>query len=372
MANFIKVSANLGFAVFVLFIAIKILSRVFDAITIKYSAIDKKKQRVILAVFGAMIIFWPFLAKGSPYIFRTSIMALIYVVLALSLNMVIGFAGQLSMGHSAFFGIGAYVVALLTVNFGISFWIAMIMAGIVTAIFGFILGIPTLRLKGDYLAITTIGFAEIVRLILVNWTKVTKGPAGIPGIPSPQIFGWVLRSNVAYYYIVLALVILTIFISYRLLHSRLGLGLIAVKDDEIAAEAMGVNSTNLKILAFVLAGAIAGMTGGFFASFIHYVNPDNFTYMESVLILCMVVLGGVGSISGVIIGAVVLTILPEALRDISTYRYAVYGLLLIVMMIIRPQGMISKENLKGVTTNADNGGKRGYKGLRWFSSSKQG
>ncbi|SCZ07882.1 branched-chain amino acid ABC transporter permease [Alkaliphilus peptidifermentans] len=372
MANFIRVSANLVFAVFILFIAIKILSKIFDAATIKYGTLSKKKQSGLLAVCGLLIILWPLLAKGSPYIIRTSIMALIYVVLALSLNMVIGFAGQLSMGHSAFFGIGAYVVALLTVSYSVSFWIAMLMAGIVAAIFGFILGIPTLRLKGDYLAITTIGFAEIVRLVLVNWTNVTRGPAGIPGIPSPRIFGLVLRSNVAYYYIILILAALTVFVSYRLLHSRLGLGLIAVKDDEIAADAMGVNSTNLKILAFVLGGAIAGVAGGFFASFIRYVNPDNFTYMESVLILCMVVLGGVGSIPGVIIGAVVLTVLPEALRDISTYRYAVYGLLLIVMMIIRPQGMVSKEILKGGKLNADNGGKGGNKVLRWFSSSKQG
>lgn len=372
MANFIKVSGNIVLAILVLFISIKVLSRLFDGITKKFTQIDKKKQRGIVALFGILIIVWPFLAQGSPYILRTSIMALIYVVLALSLNMVIGLAGQLSMGHAAFFGIGAYVVALLTVNHGVSFWIALVISAVVAALFGFILGIPTLRLKGDYLAITTIGFAEIVRLVLVNWTKVTRGPAGIPGIPSPSLFGLSLRSNLAYFYIILALVAIVIFISYRLINSRLGLGLIAVKDDEIAAEAMGVNSTNLKILAFVLAGAIAGMAGGFFASFIRYVNPDNFTYMESVLILCMVVLGGVGSIPGVILGAVVLTILPEALRDIATYRYAVYGLLLIVMMIIRPEGMISKEKLKGVTKNADNGGKGSNKVLRWFSSSKQG
>ncbi len=144
---------------------------------------------------------------------------------------------------------------------------------------------------------------------------------------------------------------MTIFISYRLLNSRLGRGLIAVKDDEVAAEAMGISPTFLKILAFVLAAAIAGLVGGIFASFIHYVNPDNFTYMESVVILTMVVLGGVGSIPGIIVGATVLTILPEALRSISTYRYAIYGILLILMMIVRPQGIISMSSLKGGAKN---------------------
>jgi branched-chain amino acid transport system permease protein len=159
-------------------------------------------------------------------------------------------------------------------------------------------------------------------------------------------------------------VVITILISYRLLNSRLGRGLIAVKDDEIAAEAMGINSTYLKILAFVLGAVIAGMAGSFFSTYVHYVNPDNFNYMESVVILTMVVLGGVGSIPGVIIGAAILTILPEALRDISTYRYAIYGILLVLMMIIRPQGMISISSLKGGVQHEDTRGKKGYKVLR--------
>ena len=213
------------------------------------------------------------------------------------------------------------------------------------------LGIPTLRLKGDYLAITTIGFSEILRLVLINWASFTRGPAGIPGIPSPKIFNYTINTNTGYYYILYILVLLTIFISYRLLNSRLGRGLVAVKDDEVAAEAMGINPTFLKILAFVLGAAIAGLAGGIFASFIHYVNPDNFTYMESVVMLTMVVLGGVGSVPGIIVGATILTILPEALRGISTYRYAIYGILLVMMMIVRPQGMISMSSLKGGTKN---------------------
>ncbi|MEG0579722.1 MAG: branched-chain amino acid ABC transporter permease, partial [Niameybacter sp.] len=269
-----------------------------------------------------------------------------YIVLALSLNFVLGFAGQLSMGHAAFYAIGAYTVAILTVDFKVSFWIAIIIAAIIAGVFGFILGMPTLRLNGDYLAIVTIGFGEIVRLILVNWIGFTKGPSGIPGIPSPSIFGMKINTNTEYYYLILVIVILTIYVSYKLLNSRLGRGLIAIRDDEVAAQAMGVNVTFLKVMAFVLGAVIAGIAGGFFASFVHYVNPDNFTYMESVSILCMVVLGGLGSIPGVILGAVILTLLPEALRDVATYRYAIYGILLALMMIMRPQGMISMSKLK--------------------------
>lgn len=267
--------------------------------------------------------------------------------MALSLNIVIGFAGQLSMGHAAFYGIGAYTTALLTVGLGVSFWIAFPASAVVAGVFGFLLGMPTLRLKGDYLAITTIGFGEIIRLVLVNWVDVTRGPAGIPGIPSPSLFGYVISDNTSWYYFVLIIVILVVLLVNNLLKSRLGRGFVAIRDDEIAAEAMGINPVSLKILAFTMGAAIAGAAGSIFASYVHYVNPDNFTYIESVVILCMVVLGGAGSIPGVIIGAVILAALPEALRSVQLYRFAIYGLLLIIMMISRPQGMISLESLKG-------------------------
>ncbi|MBE6013166.1 MAG: branched-chain amino acid ABC transporter permease [Lachnospiraceae bacterium] len=337
----LKVFLNLSIALVVLYVVIKLFSKAFDLCAKKYGDLDPKIKKTVNIIFAVVILGWPFLTSGVPYIQRTSIMILVYVVLALSLNFVLGFAGQLSMGHSAFYGIGAYITALLMVNLKVSFWIALPLSAAGAALFGFILGLPTLRLKGDYLAIVTIGFGEIIRLVLVNWISLTRGPAGIPGIPSPSIFGFVLGDNIHFYYLLLGLAVITVFISVRLLNSRLGRGMIAVMDDEIAADAMGVNSTKLKVLAFVLGAAVAGACGSLFATFIHYVNPDNFTYMESVTILCMVVLGGVGSVPGVIAGAAILTIMPEMLRDISTYRYAIYGLLLIVMMIVRPQGMIS-------------------------------
>lgn len=355
MNNISKVLFNLTLYSAILYVGIIVLSKMFDIGTKKFLSLDNKQRKIIGMVFLVLIAVLPLILANNTYALRTSILVLIYIILALSLNFVLGFAGQLSMGHSAFYAIGAYTTALLTVNYKVSFWIALLISAVVAAIFGLLLGIPTLRLKGDYLAITTIGFGEILRLILINWTSFTRGPAGIPGIPSPKIFGYTISTNTGYFYILYILALLTIFISHRLLNSRLGRGLIAVRDDEVAAEAMGINPTFLKILAFVLGAAIAGLVGGIFASFIHYVNPDNFTYMESVVILTMVVLGGVGSIPGVIVGATVLTILPEALRGISTYRYAIYGILLVLMMIVRPQGIISMASLKGGTSNENTG-----------------
>ncbi len=346
MNNVFRVLLNLAIATGIIFIAIKVLSLVFDNMTEKIADIDNKTKKIAKYIFGLVLIVFPFLANASPYLLRTSIMALVYVVLALSLNFVLGFAGQLSMGHSSFYGVGAYVTALLMVNFNVPFVIAFLASAVISGLFGFLLGMPTLRLKGDYLAIVTIGFGEIFRLILINWIDVTRGPAGIPGVPRPSLFGLTLNSNIGFYFIILALAAFTVFLSSRILNSRLGQGFLAVRDDEVAAEAMGVNSTFLKILAFVLGAVIAGMAGSFFASFIGYVNPDNFTYMESVTILCMVVLGGLGSIPGVILGAITLTVLPEALRGIALYRYAIYGLLLIIMMIIRPGGLINMSKLK--------------------------
>lgn len=365
MSNFLTVLRNLVFYSAILFIAIQVLARFFDFASSKLIKASGGKKKILYGLIGVFAVALPFLLAGEPYILRTSIIVLLYIVLALSLNLVLGLAGQLSIGHAAFYALGAYTTAILTVSLKMPFWVGLISGAVVAGCFGFLLGMPTLRLKGDYLAIVTIGFSEILRLVLINWTSLTRGPAGIPGIPSPSLFGYVIKTNTGYYYIILAMVLLTVFVSRRVVDSRLGRGLSAVKDDEIAAEATGVNPANLKILAFVMGAVIAGMAGGFFASFVHYVNPDNFTYMESVVILTMVVLGGVGSIPGVIVGAAVLAILPEALRDISTYRYAIYGILLVMMMIVRPQGMISLDSLKRRgSANENTRGFWNFKGIR--------
>ncbi|MDK2879086.1 MAG: branched-chain amino acid transport system permease protein [Thermoanaerobacteraceae bacterium] len=257
----------------------------------------------------------------------------INIILAVSLNLVSGFTGQLSLGHATFMGIGAYTATLLALKLHVPFLIAIIIGAVTAAFFGFIIGVPTLRLRGDYLAIATLGFGEIMRNILLN-LKITGGPMGLRGIP-----------KVTNIYIVAAAVILVIFSLNRIMNSRVGKAFIAIREDELAAEAMGINTTNFKILAFAIGAFYAGIAGGLFAFLFRYINPNNFGFMKSIEILCMVVLGGMGNTAGAILGAAMLTILPEFLRSvspvISQYRMVFYGLLLVVMMIVRPQGLLS-------------------------------
>jgi len=262
----------------------------------------------------------------------------INIILAVSLNLVSGFTGQLSLGHATFMGIGAYAATLLALKLNVPFLIAIIFGAATAAVFGFIIGIPTLRLKGDYLAIATLGFGEIMKNILLN-LKITGGPMGLRGIP-----------KVTNIYIVAAAVILVIFSLNRIMNSRVGKAFIAIREDELAAEAMGINTTNYKILAFAIGAFYAGIAGGLFAFLFRYINPNNFGFMKSIEILCMVVLGGMGNTAGALLGASILTVLPEFLRSvspvISQYRMVFYGLLLVVMMIVRPQGLLSDTSFK--------------------------
>lgn len=261
-----------------------------------------------------------------------------YIILTLSLNLVTGYAGQFSMGHAAFYGIGAYIAALLMLNYSMPFWIAIIVSSVLTAVSGFFLGLPALRLQGDYLGIVTLGFGEIVRLIFINWVSVTRGPMGLPGIPSPTIGSFVFMTKTPYYYTIVVLCLLTILVFRRLTNSRFGLGLITVREDEIAASAIGINTVRVKLISFVIGAFFAGMTGGFFASYISFISPDSFMYIDSITILAMVVLGGMGNLFGSIIGAIVLVIAPELLRFLMDYRMILYGLMMVILMIYKPEG----------------------------------
>jgi branched-chain amino acid transport system permease protein len=295
-----------------------------------------------LALVAVVALTMPLLVTNT-YFLHILIFIGLYIVLTLSLNLVTGFAGQLSLGHVAFYGIGAYTSALLLLNLRISFWLACLFSAAVSAVFGFLLGLPTLRLKGDYLAIVTLGFAEIIRLILINWADVTRGPMGLPGIPAPMLFGHELSSRTAFYYMILALVAFTVFFMRRLTNSGVGLAMQTVKADETAAASIGIYPIKYKLLAFVLAAAFAGVAGSFYASYISFISPDTFVYNDSCTILAMVVLGGLGSIPGSIIGASVLTLLPELLRDLSNYRMLIFGFLMVFMMIYRPTGFWGAE-----------------------------
>lgn len=288
-------------------------------------------------------------AIGSFYQTNIMITSMLYIMLALGLNIVVGLAGQLVLGYVAFYAVGAYTYGLLHQFLGLGFWICLPAGGIVAALFGLALGFPVLRLRGDYLAIVTLGFGEIVRLGLLNWTDLTGGPRGVSDIPGPGLFGIDLGLNattIYIYYLALIAVILTIVVITRLKNSRVGLALQAMREDEIACEAMGVDITRAKLAAFALGSCWAGFAGVLFAAKTTFINPASFTFMDSAMILSMVVLGGMGSISGVIIAAMILILVPEYLRAFSEYRMLIFGAIMVIMMIFRPQGLVSGERRK--------------------------
>ncbi|MBU0480228.1 MAG: branched-chain amino acid ABC transporter permease [Proteobacteria bacterium] len=293
---------------------------------------------------------------GFPFLFsayQTNIMttALMYVVLGLGLNIVVGLAGLLDLGYVAFYAVGAYSYALLNYHFGIGFWLALPIGAVLGATFGILLGFPVLRLRGDYLAIVTLGFGEIIRLVMENWNEFSFGPSGIANIPRPGLFGaeLSLQSAIIYlYYLVVGLVVFTVFVVNRLQDSRIGRAWLALREDEIACQAMGIDKTKTKLTAFAMGATWAGMVGVIFAAKTTFINPASFTFLESAIILSIVVLGGMGSIAGVVIGALVLVLLPEYLRAFADYRMLIFGAIMVVMMIFRPQGII--RNVRRVYT----------------------
>lgn len=314
-------------------------------------------------IYLPLLIIISLFALAFPWMFSTyqtniMITALMYVVLGLGLNIVVGVAGLLDLGYVAFYAVGAYSYALLNMHFGLSFWMALPLGGLLAACFGILLGFPVLRLRGDYLAIVTLGFGEIIRLVLENWNDFSQGPSGISNIPRPELFGLdlTLTQSITYlYYLMILMVIFTIFVVNRLQNSRIGRAWFALREDEIACQAMGIDKTRTKLTAFALGAFWAGMVGVFFAAKTTFINPASFTFLESAIILCIVVLGGMGSIIGVIIGALILILLPEYLRAFSEYRMLIFGAVLVMMMIFRPQGIIA--NIRRTYTlpaNTDN------------------
>jgi branched-chain amino acid transport system permease protein len=263
-----------------------------------------------------------------------------YVVLALGLNLVVGQAGLLHLGYVAFYAMGAYTYAILSTRFGLSFWAGLAVGASAAAFMALIIGAITLRLRGDYFAIVTLGLGEITRIVLNNWDSITGGPNGIPRVGRPVIAGHVLSSPLELYYLILAIAVITVFAMKRLIASRIGRAWIAVREDEVAAEAMGLDTFRLKLLALVLASAWAGVVGVFFAGKMAFVSPESFTFFESVMILCMVVLGGMGSIPGIILGAFLLITLPEVFREFQDFRMLGFGVALVLMMVFRPQGLL--------------------------------
>ncbi|MGV8863437.1 MAG: high-affinity branched-chain amino acid ABC transporter permease LivM [Pseudomonas sp.] len=317
-------------------------------------------QRWIILGLILVALVWPFFGSRGAVDIATLI--LIYVMLGLGLNIVVGLAGLLDLGYVGFYAVGAYTYALLAHYYGLGFWICLPIAGMMSALFGFLLGFPVLRLRGDYLAIVTLGFGEIIRLLLRNLTGLTGGPNGISNIPKPTLFGLTFEKTaaegmqtfheffgIAYssvnkviflYLVALLLALLALFVINRLLRMPIGRAWEALREDEIACRALGLNPTIIKLSAFTLGACFAGFAGSFFAARQGLVTPESFTFIESAIILAIVVLGGMGSQLGVILAAVVLILMPELMRDFSEYRMLMFGALMVLMMIWRPQGLL--------------------------------
>ena len=300
------------------------------------------QSKPLIAILLVMIVAFPL--GSSTYQTSIIISTMMYIVLGLGLNIVVGMAGLLDLGYGAFYLIGAYAYALLNLNYGFGFWISLPIAGMLAATFGVLLGIPVLRLRGDYLAIVTLGFHEIVRLVVENWDEVLHGPSGIPNIPKPGFFGLKLGFNgstVYLYYITVVIMVIAIIVIRRFHISRVGRAWMALREDEVACQAMGIDTTKTKLTAFALGAFWAGIVGVIFAAKSSFVNPASFTFYESAMILSIVVLGGAGSIRGVILATLILILLPEYMRFLKEYRMLLFGALWVTMMVFRPQGMIS-------------------------------
>ena len=334
---------------------------------------DPRLKRAAWIAVAVALVALPFVvdaALGRAWV-RIIDVALLFVLLALGLNIVVGYAGLLDLGYIAFFAVGAYCYALLaSPQFGLhwSFIALLPLVALIAAVFGVLLGAPTLRLRGDYLAIVTLGFGEIIRICLNNLNRpvnITNGPQGITLI-DPLAVGEIALNKTytvagiaiapvhSYYFVFLACAAASIFISLRLEDSRIGRAWIAIREDELAASAMGINTRNVKLLAFAMGATFGGVAGGLFASFQGFVSPESFTLLDSIMVLCMVVLGGMGNVGGVVLGATLLTALPEALRyagplqqdwfgeiyiDPSDLRMLLFGLALVLMMLFRPAGL---------------------------------
>ncbi len=283
------------------------------------------------------------------YLLHILVISGIYMILSLSLNLIVGYTGLPALGHAAFSCIGAYTSALLALNLGVSPWIGVIAGAFLAAFFGLIIGFPSVRLKGDYLALSTFGAGVIVYLIAKNWVSLTRGPMGLPGIPGFSLFGHELSETWQYLLLVGAFVVLTTFIISRLVDAPFGRVLRGIREDEIAVTAFGRNTARFKLLAFVVGAFFAGIAGSLYAHYITFIDPSSFTVMESITILLMVIFGGMGSIEGSLIGAFLLVLVPELLRFVglpssvaAPLRQMLYGLILVVLMIKRPQGILGR------------------------------
>ncbi|MHB1344733.1 MAG: branched-chain amino acid ABC transporter permease [Thermoleophilia bacterium] len=319
-------------------------------------------QRAVLGAVVAFALMLPFLLQSNRWLTLFTIV-FIYVVLASGLNIVVGFTGLLDLGYVAFYAIGGYFTAIIMVQlvrnrWGIELdsvwwlvWLNLLFGGVVAAVAGAVLGYPTLRLRGDYLAIMTLGFHEIIRIVANNWVGLTRGPSGISGIPKPSIFGFDFNTQFRFYYLALGMAILSLFVISRMVRSRIGRAWTAIREDEVAAEAMGIHTSRYKLLAYAAGGFFAGTMGAFLGHYLNFIHPSNFKLMESITVLSLVVLGGMGNLAGPAVGAVIWMTLLEWLRDFEfvqshpEVRGILMGLVLVTLMVFRPKGLFGSRRV---------------------------
>ena len=327
------------------------------------TVLGQKADKWLMPVLIGFAIVMPFLPFANRTVIDLGTVVLIYVMLGWGLNIVVGLAGLLDLGYVAFYAVGAYTFAILSMHFGFGFWETLPLAGLLAATFGVILGFPVLRLRGDYLAIVTLGFGEIIRVILLNWQPVTGGPAGISGIPRPSFFGFPFAADppegvtafhqlfglefaslhriIFLYYLILALALVTNIFTMRIRKLPVGRAWEALREDEIACTALGINPTNTKLTAFAIGAMFGGFAGSFFATRQGFISPESFSFIESAVILAIVVLGGMGSQAGIVLAAAFLTLLPEVAREFSLFRMLAFGAAMVLIMVWRPQGLLA-------------------------------
>ncbi len=306
--------------------------------------------RLLIYGVGVILLLTMPLFITNAFVLHAILLILIYIPLVLSINLITGFTGMLTMGNSAFYGVGAYTSALLMMRFGLPWPIAFLGAGLVAAIFGVVVGVPCLRVGGDYITLMTIGFGVIFSAVATNWTPVTRGAMGIPKVPLASIGPIVFRTLTQQYYLFLVIVALCFFFMYRLTRSHVGRALLAIREDDIAASTLGINLAYYKVLAFVFGALWSGFAGSMFAHSLTFVGPQSFTFDESILQLEMAILGGFGSLPGSIIGATIMVSIPQIFQSIYQYRMLINGFILLILMAWRPQGIMGNSAIAQSTS----------------------
>ena len=346
-----QLGKTIAFIIFFIFLGI--LFKKWEGLNDAVARLFKEMKILAIGVFILMVLTLPFVFQASPYLIHICVMAGLYAILALGLNFQLGSTNVVNFATAASYGIGAYTSALLAVHFHVPFWIGIFLSGSAASLFGLVLGIPCMKTKDYYLSLVTIAFGLIIYILLINFSW-TGGPNGIPNIPPPSIlghsfkepiylFGFNLPFQSNYFYLIFIFVIGALLVAYRLHHSRVGLTWNAIREDEIAARCQGIDVTWYKILAFCIDAFFGGVTGTVYAHYIGFISPENFAFIVSVVVVTMVILGGMDNVFGVIIGAVLLTILPEKFRAFEDFRLLIYGVIVVTMLVFRPQGLFPQK-----------------------------